>query len=191
MKRANNQVKIISRYVLLVTLAALVGINVYALNASRLAGNQVPMPFGVGASVVLSGSMEPELSVGDLLLLREQESYTEGDIIVYQSGAMPVVHRILSLRGETVITKGDANNVADEPFHCDAIKGKVVLAIPWLGYAVWALKTPMGILLTLAAAVILVELSYREGKTKDDEEKEKIKAEIRQLMKELEQNKKD
>ena len=68
MKRANNQVKIISRYVLLVTLAALVGINVYALNASRLAGNQVPMPFGVGASVVLSGSMEPELSVGDLLL---------------------------------------------------------------------------------------------------------------------------
>ena len=104
---------------------------------------------------------------------------------------MPVVHRILSLRGETVITKGDANNVADEPFHCDAIKGKVVLAIPWLGYAVWALKTPMGILLTLAAAVILVELSYREGKTKDDEEKEKIKAEIRQLMKELEQNKKD
>lgn len=191
MKRANNQVKIIFRYVLLVTLAALVGINVYALNASRLAGNQVPMPFGVGASVVLSGSMEPELSVGDLLLLREQESYTEGDIIVYQSGAMPVVHRILSLRGETVITKGDANNVADEPFHCDAIKGKVVLAIPWLGYAVWALKTPMGILLTLAAAVILVELSYREGKTKDDEEKEKIKAEIRQLMKELEQNKKD
>lgn len=191
MKRANNQVKIIFRYVLLVTLAALIGINVYALNASRLAGNQVPMPFGVGASVVLSGSMEPELSVGDLLLLREQESYTEGDIIVYQSGAMPVVHRILSLRGETVITKGDANNVADEPFHCDAIKGKVVLAIPWLGYAVWALKTPMGILLTLAAAVILVELSYREGKTKDDEEKEKIKAEIRQLMKELEQNKKD
>lgn len=191
MKRANNQVKIIFRYVLLVTLAALVGINVYALNASRLAGNQVPMPFGVGASVVLSGSMEPELSVGDLLLLREQESYTEGDIIVYQSGAMPVVHRILSLRGETVITKGDANNVADEPFHCDAIKGKVILAIPWLGYAVWALKTPMGILLTLAAAVILVELSYREGKTKDDEEKEKIKAEIRQLMKELEQNKKD
>lgn len=191
MKRANNQVKIIFRYVLLVTLAALVGINVYALNASRLAGNQVPMPFGVGASVVLSGSMEPELSVGDLLLLREQESYTEGDIIVYQSGAMPVVHRILYLRGETVITKGDANNVVDEPFHCDAIKGKVVLAIPWLGYAVWALKTPMGILLTLAAAVILVELSYREGKTKDDEEKEKIKAEIRQLMKELEQNKKD
>lgn len=191
MKRANNQVKIIFRYVLLVTLAALVGINVYALNASRLTGNQVPMPFGVGASVVLSGSMEPELSVGDLLLLREQESYTEGDIIVYQSGAMPVVHRILSLRGETVITKGDANNVADEPFHCDAVKGKVILAIPWLGYAVWALKTPMGILLTLAAAVILVELSYREGKTKDDEEKEKIKAEIRQLMKELEQNKKD
>ena len=183
--------KTIFRYVLLVTLAALVGINVYALNASRLAGNQVPMPFGVGASVVLSGSMEPELSVGDLLLLREQESYTEGDIIVYQSGAMSVVHRILSLRGETVITKGDANNVADEPFHCDAVKGKVILAIPWLGYAVWALKTPMGILLTLAAAVILVELSYREGKTKDDEEKEKIKAEIRQLMKELEQNKKD
>ena len=61
------------RGLLLAVLAAVFGINVYALNAARLAGNQVPMPFGVGASVVLSGSMEPTLSVGDLLLLKQED----------------------------------------------------------------------------------------------------------------------
>lgn len=191
MKKNKKLTAIILRYAVLSVLATVIGINVYALNASRLAGNQVPMPFGVGASVVLSGSMEPALSVGDLLLLKEQESYEIGEIVVYQSGSMPIVHRIISLQDEQVVTKGDANNTADEAFPMEAIKGKVVCAVPFMGYIVWTLKSPVGILLTLGAAVLLLELSYHDGKKKDAEEKEKIKAEIRALMKELEQRNDD
>ena len=51
----------VARYVILGILAVVLGVNVFYLNASRLAGNEVPMPFGYGASVVLSGSMEPVL----------------------------------------------------------------------------------------------------------------------------------
>ena len=85
----------IVRYIVLGILAAILGMNVFSLNASRLAGNAVPMPFGFGASVVLSGSMEPAPSVGDLLIVQAQEDYETGDIVVYQSGSVPVVHRIV------------------------------------------------------------------------------------------------
>lgn len=177
--------KPVVRYVILGILAVVIGINVFALNASRLAGNAVPMPFGVGASVVLSGSMEPTLSVGDLLIIRAQDSYEAGNVVVYQSGSMPVVHRILEITDEVVITQGDANNAADTPFHPDAIKGEVVAAIPLVGYLVWALKSPIAVVIMLAAAVLLVEWSFRNGKAEKEEEKEKLKAEIRALMEEL------
>lgn len=176
------------RYLILGALAAVVGLNVFALNASRLAGNAVPMPFGIGASVVLSGSMEPTLSVGDLLIIREQDSYEAGNVVVYQSGTTPVVHRVVSISGETVITRGDANNANDTPFPTAAIKGEVVAAIPLVGYLIWALKSPLGIIATLSAAVLLVELSFHSGKAEKEAEKEKIKAEIRELMKELKED---
>ena len=176
------------RYLILSILAVAVGVNVFALNASRLAGNAVPMPFGVGASVVLSGSMEPALSVGDLLIVRAQKSYETGDIVIYQSGSMPVVHRIVSISDEALITRGDANNANDEAFPITAIRGEVIAVIPLVGYAVWVLKSPVAVVIMLAAAVLLVEWSFRTGRTEKEAEKEKLKEEIRALMKELEED---
>lgn len=180
--------KTLLRYVVLGVLALMIGVGIYSLNARHLTGDQMPMPFGCGASVVLSGSMEPELSVGDLLIVRQAASYAPGDIVVYQTGRTAVVHRIVAMDGETVTTRGDANNASDEPIAMAAVKGKVVCTIPLLGYPVWALKTPLGIALTIAAAVLLVEASYRSEKKAKNAEQEKLKAEIRALMKELEEN---
>lgn len=184
-----NRLKPIGRYVLLSVLALLIGLNVYTLNATRLAGNQVPMPFGIGASVVLSGSMEPALSVGDLLIVREAENYEVGDIVVYQSGRIAVVHRITAIHDDdTVTTQGDANNAADEPIPMTAICGKVVVALPLVGYVAWAMKSPIAVLLMLVAAVLLIELSFRETKEQHTTEQDEIKAEIRKLMEELKED---
>lgn len=177
------------RYLVLGLLAVIIGFNIFSLNASRLAGNQVPMPFGYGASVVLSGSMEPTLSVGDLLILKEETAYFEGDMVVYQSGKLAVVHRVVSINGETAITRGDANNVNDEPIPVTAIKGKVISAIPNVGRLVWAIKSPIGLIITVALAVLLVEGSYRQEKKEKDNQQEQLKAEIRKLMEELESDK--
>ena len=49
----------ILRTVLLIICGTLIGVNVYLINAKTLAGNDLPMPFGYGAAVVLSGSLEP------------------------------------------------------------------------------------------------------------------------------------
>lgn len=182
-----KKLKGIGRTLLLVLVSLILGVNIYTWNARSLTGNQVPMPFGYGASVVLSGSMEPALSVGDLLILKEETSYRVDDIVVYQSGKMAVVHRIVAMDEEAVVTQGDANNTPDEAFPVSAIKGKVIRAIPMAGNLVWALKSPMALLGIMALTVALLELSFRSAKQEKEKEQEKIKAEIRRLMQELEE----
>lgn len=73
--------------------------------------------------VVLSGSMEPAIHRGDLLVLTnyvERQPLTVGDIVVYKlpGRGIPIVHRIIKLhenatRAVDVLTKGD-NNIPDD-----------------------------------------------------------------------------
>lgn len=183
-RTAPKTLKTVIRIALLVLAALVVGLNVYSINASRLAGDPVPMPFGVGSAVVLSGSMEPAVSVGDLLIISEGNNYQVGDIVVYQSGRIAVTHRIVSISGDEVITRGDANNAEDEPISLERIKGKVVMIIPFVGYLVKIIKTPLGTFAIIALAVFLMERSFRVEKEKDDQQLKDIKAEIEKMKRE-------
>ncbi len=172
------------RRLLLVFISLFLGVSLYSWNANMLAGNEMPMPFGYGASVVLSGSMEPVLSVNDVALIHRSDTYEEGDVVVYQTGNELIIHRIIEKNEDLIQTKGDANNAADTPVAITAVKGKLVGHIPFVGIIVQALKTPLGVIVTLAAAFALLELSYRREKASDFDEIEKIKEEIRRLKSE-------
>jgi len=173
------------RRVLLVIIGLIVGINVYSWNASTLAGNTLPMPFGIGASVVLSGSMSPALEVNDLIFVQEKDEYEVGDIVVFQSGKSLVVHRIVAKEDNTITTQGDANNVADDPIHVNAIKGAVVSRIPFFGAIINVLKFPAVGIILLIGACVLTERSYRTEKRKKEKSLDAIKEEIRSLKEEL------
>lgn len=171
---------------LLVFASVVLGVNVYLWNAKSLMGNSLPMPFGIGTAVVLSGSMEPAIQVDDLIVVARQDSYELGDIVVYQSGNMLVVHRIVELGPDTVVTRGDANNVPDEPVRKEMIKGAVVARISGAGGIVRLLKAPGVTVGLIAGALALSELTYRREKKKDEDELDKIKEEIRRLKAEQE-----
>lgn len=181
MSITKKRLKTVGRVVLLVFISLFIGLRLYSWNAKTLVGNLMPMPFGWGVSVVLSGSMEPELSVDDLVIVHEQESYKVDDVVVYQDGGSLVIHRIISVDGEQIVTKGDANNMADDPVALSAVKGKAVAIIPYAGVVVRFLKSPVGFLLILVAALLLFELPYLRQRRKETEEQEKIKEEIRKL----------
>ena len=177
----NKKIKTIFRIFILALCGAILGVNLYSANANKLLGNKMPMPFGYGSAVVLSGSMEPAMSVGDLIIVSEDAPYTEGDIVVFQSGYSLVVHRVMKIDGDNVTTQGDANNTADAPVDKTAVKGKVVVVIPQVGNLVSFIKTPIGTIIFVAAAALLIELPYRKEKQKDDEERQKIIERIKQL----------
>lgn len=191
--KLNSRIKTILRTALLSIAALIVGLNVYSLNASRLAGDLVPMPMGVGATVVLSGSMEPTLSTGDLLIIAKQDSYQVDDVVVFQANRMAVVHRIVELYekpvqgedGEEIqqmaITQGDANNTPDDPIQVSQIKGTVVFRLPIVGYLINMIKTPIGTILILALAIFLLERSFHKEREKDQDKLEAIRREIEEL----------
>lgn len=170
------------RIALLVILGAILGFNIYMANANSLVGNQMPTPFGYGAAVVLSGSMEPEFSKGDLIVVKEADSFKVDDIVVFQDTGDLIVHRIIEKDGDTVVTKGDANDTADEPINVSVIKGKVLFHIPYVGTVVSFIKTPVGTICIIALAIALVEIPRRREKQEDDEERRKILDEIKRLM---------
>lgn len=174
------------RRVIVILFTMIAGIGIYLFNATTIVGNPMPMPFGVGAAVVLSGSMEPVLSVNDLVLVKEQDAYEVGDVVIYQENDYLVIHRIVSFDGNMVYAKGDANNGIDDPVDISCIKGEMIGCIPEVGNIVQAVKTPIGIFIILIAAFLLLESSFRKDQKKDDEELDELKEEIRKLRKELE-----
>ncbi|MDE5984392.1 MAG: signal peptidase I [Eubacterium sp.] len=175
------------RYVLIIFISIVLGLSIYIWNAGSLVGNKLPMPFGIGAAVVLSGSMEPSISVDDMVLVREGGSYQVGDVIVYEADGMMITHRIYSKEDDTIVTWGDANPVADNPISIQQVKGTVVAVIPKIGVLVRFIKQPIVIILLVAIAFLLFELSYRKEKRIDNEEIDSVKEQIRKLKNELNQ----
>lgn len=87
---------------------------------------------------VLTGSMEPTISTGSLIVVKEldKEDINVNDIvtIVSEETKSVVTHRIVELNGENYVTKGDANNTIDSfKVNYDMIVGKVILVIPFIG----------------------------------------------------------
>lgn len=182
-----NKSKSALRTVIIVCIAVFLVINIYLLNVQTLQGNALPMPFGVGAAVVLSGSMEPALSVDDLIVVTSQERYDLDDVVVYQSGSSLVVHRIIEISDGFVTTKGDANNAPDEPVELALIKGKVVYHVKNVGNFVRLIKSPMVSFPMMGLAIFLLERSFRKDKQKEDDRNQSMEEEIRRLREQIKQ----
>ena len=137
---------------------------------ARAKGNPMPTVFGWGSAVVLSGSMEPELPVGALLVIHREKSYEVGEIITYEDEYGSIVtHRLVSLENGQATTKGDANNTNDAPFAASKIRGELKMVLPGVGRAILWLKTPIGLCTILTGCGFLIILSVyftrKEGKT--------------------------
>ena len=77
---------------------------------------------------VETGSMEQGIHAGDYVLICEKNNYVIGDVVTYRKDDYFITHRIIkSIKGDKVITKGDANNTEDEEINTSAIEGKVIL----------------------------------------------------------------
>lgn len=136
----------------------LIAITISAI-VQRAMGILSPMTCGWGIAFVETGSMEPNVPVGSLVLIHEQDNYRDGDVITYyhESGRFTVTHRIVTIGENLVVTQGDANNAQDPAFTKDRIIGKVVLTVPYLGYALATLKQPVVLvpLLGIITALLL------------------------------------
>lgn len=165
---------------------------------------------------VLSGSMEPTFSPGDLIYVKEVDVNTiqVGDPITFVKNEDLVVatHRVYAIEAENqcFITKGDANELPDGPtVHFNNVIGVPQFSIPLLGYVASFIQNPPGMYITIGVGALLIILVFLPdfiGKKKGEEEEteveavktdisaaneenEKLKAEIEKLKAEIEKKK--
>ena len=143
---------------LLFFLIAILTINIYIISAQAFFNKELPKVAGFAQIIVISGSMQPTIQVGDLLIIHEKENYREQDIITYRSNGRLVTHRILEIDTEHALVRGDANNVTDDPVPLENIEGKTVLRIPMAGSFILFLKTPVGMLLMVLSVIAIYML---------------------------------
>ena len=75
---------------------------------------------------VMGFSMVPTLSINDKLIIKKQDRYELGDILVYTYGDNIVVHRLLKTNGKLYLCKGD-NSFRLEEILYHQILGKVII----------------------------------------------------------------
>lgn len=174
MKKLTNIFKIAERIIiglliLVLILAAMLSVKKFVSKDS------VPKLFGYSYLIVVSGSMEPSISVDDLIIIKEEDSYAAGDVITFARSNDLVTHRIEEITDTGYITKGDANNTKDEEIKSEDVKGKVVAKIPKIGLLYRSILSPIGIAIIIALTIIIIAVPmiikrYKEEKGKKSHE---------------------
>lgn len=142
-----------------------------ALGAVVLLGVVLGALFDVRPVVITSGSMEPEIGTGSLALVRTVPGgeVEVGQVVTVQtSTGSRVTHRVIDatpLDGGTVELRlqGDANPTPDLESYRVEEAGLVVADLPFVGYALSAARTPVGLVALGAVAAVLVGFVMRGG----------------------------
>ncbi len=106
--------------------------------------------FAVYPSVIATGSMEPKIKPGDVILVKKVDSESVmnlkiGEVIQFKSGNILISHRIIDIKEEEGMkcykTKGDNNSAPDGNLvKLEDVKGTIIKVVPKIGWPTLLLK---------------------------------------------------
>lgn len=118
---------------------------------------------------VMSGSMEPAIHTGSVVITQiiQPAKLRKGDVISYTANndeSATITHRLVNIKSKknslVFNTKGDANKTNDpDEITPQRIKGKVLVSIPFLGYVLEWLKTPLGFIIAIVVPALYIVIS--------------------------------
>ncbi len=181
--------------ILYILIIPLILYNVYIILQSTVYPEETPDLFGFKTFTIITGSMEPNIGVDDIVITKEvgEKDLKINDIISFKDRDNIVTHRIIDIqkteKGSIFTTKGDNNSVSDlNRVKYKDIEGKYVGRIPKAGMISSLLKNKYvfgGVVVLLAICYLVqnrridkrAERKIKRRKfdrNKDYEEKEKI-----------------
>lgn len=128
---------------------------------------------GIKFFIIMTGSMEPNYNIGDLIIEKEiaQKDINVDDVITYllENGKDTVTHRVIEIieqDGETLYrTKGDNNNSADADLvSYNQVQGTLVYKIEKIGTLITKFVTGTGIVIVF----IIIAISYLHLSREDE-----------------------
>ena len=138
---------------------SIIFIAIAGLVAASIVIPSLPIKDNYKIMAVLSGSMEPKIKTGGIVVVKPEASYEIGDIISFSTPdgrQISTTHRIVETKTDgsktSYTVKGDANNTVDSaPVDSRNVIGRVLFTLPYAGYLLAFVRQPMGFL----AAVIV------------------------------------
>ena len=158
-------------------------ILIVVLVATSVVFSNVNAPGGYRLFIIQSGSMEPAIKTGSVVMVAAMPEYKEGDIITFWENPNArkitdsITHRIVAVEKQedkTILTtKGDANQAPDrEKIDSEEVLGKVIFSLPVAGRIVAFAKTQTGFFTLVAIPAVLIV--YSELLTVRDEIKKLV-----------------
>ena len=120
-------------------------------------------PFGIKVAIVLTGSMEPTLEINDFVIIKKPNNIKVNDIVSYDDNSeKEVLHRVIKINKEEIITKGDANNTEDMPINIKKVTGVYVGKIKYLGNIISFITKPIVFSIIITTIVIYMIVSSKK-----------------------------
>lgn len=121
---------------------------------------KLPTILGFTGVTVVSGSMKPQINVGDYVIIKraKKEDIQKGTIITFKQNSVLVTHRVERVVSDGLYsTKGDANNTVDSEFvKFEDVVGTSTLVVPKLGNVLLWLRTLSGIISILITILLFI-----------------------------------
>ena len=125
-----NRVRKILKTIATSLLVVLVLLCVYTFVVTDIMKKDYVNVFGYTYFVVASGSMSGTIEVDDIIFVKITKDVKKDEIITFiDDDKNLITHRLVNKNGDKYITKGDVNNVSDDPITKDQIVGKVQLVV--------------------------------------------------------------
>lgn len=144
--------KIISLAIYIVILP-LIFYNISLIVFSIVKPDETLSFLGIKTFVIISGSMEPSLNIGDIVVIKKcsEQDVKVDDIISFREGQTVITHRVIEINetenGKEYITKGDNNNTKDSiPVKFSNIEGVYIRKLEYVGKIVLFLKNKIVII---------------------------------------------
>ena len=127
--------------------------------------------FGLRPLVFQSGSMGPTIPTGSVALASTVPAaqLEKGDVVsVFAANGVRVTHRIIELnragQQAQLTLQGDANSTPDREVYTVTEADRVLVHVPWVGYAVDAMRTGPGLFVLGALALLMVLFVVRPAR---------------------------
>lgn len=111
---------------IIIFLIILVIIFLYSFIQLKLLKKEYVNIFGYSFFRIETGSMSGTIEIDDIIIVKITKNVKNNDIITFKKENSIITHRIVKLEEEKIVTKGDSNNIEDEPISKNDIIGKVV-----------------------------------------------------------------
>ena len=179
--QAFKRVIAITTYILIILLLTY---NISLIIQAVVNPSKTPSFFGIKTYSIISGSMEPTIHTGDIVIAKEtnKENLQIGDIISFRLGQSVVTHRIIGIEetenGEVYTTKGDKNNTEDKvEIKIDLIEGKVIGRIPFMGKIAKLLHGNISIIVIILMVYIYYSHTSKVSRIKNRRKAKRMKYE--------------